>query len=211
MDQTAYANRYRVGHPLSIGLLYQYDGIDPETGLYRMVDINEDGRYDYTDRTVIKNLGSRYFGGITNNISYKGLGIRFSMDFVARDSPGYHIATPGTISQQTADFYGAWQDPENNDIQRISLSNSASAAYRNYLLSERYISDASFLRLKTLGLSYGLPGSFLKKANLRGCTLFLQGQNLFTLTGYKGLNVENPGDSSLPALRTITLGIQLQL
>ena len=211
MDQTAYANRYRVGHPLSIGLLYQYDGIDPETGLYRMVDINEDGRYDYTDRTVIKNLGSRYFGGITNNISYKGLGLRFSMDFVARDSPGYHIATPGTISQQTADFYGAWQDPENNDIQRISLSNSASAAYRNYLLSERYISDASFLRLKTLGLSYGLPGSFLKKANLRGCTLFLQGQNLFTLTGYKGLNVENPGDSSLPALRTITLGIQLQL
>src|SRR5690606_13719423 len=120
-----YANRYRVGHPLSIGLLYQYDGIDPETGLYRTVDINEDERYNYTDRTVIKNLGSKYFGGITNNISYRGLSLRFSMDLVVRDSPRYHIATPGTISQQTTDYYAAWKDPEKNYIQKISLSNKA--------------------------------------------------------------------------------------
>src|SRR5690606_40212162 len=54
LEQSSYANTFRVGHPLNINLLYDYDGIDPETGYYKIVDVNGDGRYDYEDRTVIR-------------------------------------------------------------------------------------------------------------------------------------------------------------
>src|SRR5690606_32826777 len=77
LDQTAYANTYRVGYPLDIMLRYQYNGIDPDTGLYQIVDANEDSRYDYQDRISIKDMGRKYFGGITNNISYKRLKLSF--------------------------------------------------------------------------------------------------------------------------------------
>ncbi len=211
IDQTSYANTYRVGHPLNIGLLYKFDGLDPETGYYRVVDVNEDGRYDYTDRIIVKNLGSKYFGGITNTLSYKGLGLSFSLDFVVKDGLNYPLATPGTISQQSVEFYKAWQGTEGDVVQKLSLTNAALSAYRRYRISDRFTSDASFLRLNNLGISYEFPDAVLDRIGFSTCKLFLQGRNLITLTRYNSLNVETPGDSSIPSLRTITLGIQLQL
>src|SRR5699024_6294023 len=64
IDQTSYANLYRVGHPLNIRLLYQFDGIDPETGFYQIKDVNEDGRFNNDDKVVIKSMGRKYYGGI---------------------------------------------------------------------------------------------------------------------------------------------------
>src|SRR5690606_10523724 len=66
IDQSSYANVYRVGRPLNIDLLYQYEGIDPDTGLYSIADLNDDGRFDYDDRIIIKDQGRKFFGGINN-------------------------------------------------------------------------------------------------------------------------------------------------
>ncbi len=209
IDQTSYANRYRVGHPLNIQLLYQYDGIDPETGLYRVADINEDGRYGIEDRVVIKNLGRKYFGGVANNLSYKGFGFRSLLEFVKQDGPEGQMGLPGAKRNQTLDFYNTWQNGESHNIQKISESPDASAAYSRAYLSERFISDVSFIRLKTLALSYNLPNLPLQKIGLNSCKLFLQAQNLFTITNFNGLNVEYPGGNTIPALRTLTLGVQL--
>src|SRR5690606_8248200 len=77
IDQTSYVNRYRVGHPLNIQLLYDYEGIDPATGLYNVKDINGDERYDYEDRKVIRNVGRKFFGGLSNNLNYKRIGLQF--------------------------------------------------------------------------------------------------------------------------------------
>ena len=211
IDQTSYANIYRVGHPLNINLLYQYDGIDPETGFYQVVDMNEDGRLDYEDRVDIKNVGRKYFGGITNNLSYKGIGLSFLFEFINQDARERNMALPGSPNQQTMDFYRRWQYGENQDIQKISQSTQASRAYNNYRLTDQIISDGSFLRLRTLNLSYTLPSIFLQKFKIGQCKLFLQGQNLFAITNYHSLNLDNPGSTSLPALRTFTFGAQVNL
>src|SRR5690606_10912780 len=68
IDQTAYAQQYRIGYPLNIRLLYQYDGVNPETGYHQVVDVNGDGSFSYEDRVVIKNFGRKFYGGISNDL-----------------------------------------------------------------------------------------------------------------------------------------------
>lgn len=209
LDQTAYADKYRIGQPLNIQLLYQYDGIDPETDLYRVVDVNQDERFDNEDRVVVKNVGRRYFGGISNSIFYKGFGFRFLLDFVKQDARETLMGLPGSKSIQLADFFRTWQQ-NNGSAQQVSESLDANMTYNRALSSERFMTDASFMRLRTLSLSYDIPKELLQKIGLSGCKLFIQAQNLLTITNFKGLNIDYPGsNSSIPALRTITSGIQL--
>ncbi|WP_268225150.1 SusC/RagA family TonB-linked outer membrane protein [Sinomicrobium oceani] len=211
MDQTIYANTYRVGHPLNIQLLYPYDGIDPDTGLYRVVDVNEDERYDYEDRIIIKETGRKYFGGMTNNFSYKGFALSFLWEFVSQDARERRTGLPGYKAQQTAHLFDQWNYGKNDHVQIISESSAANTTYSRAYSSERFFTNASFLRLRTLSLSYELPTKPLQEIGLNRCSLFLQGQNLFTITGYNSLNVENPGQPTIPVLRTITFGIQIHL
>jgi hypothetical protein len=83
-------------------------------------------------------------------------------------------------------------------------------AYSNALNSSVFNQDGSFLRLKTLAASYNLE-KIAGKLGLQQCQLFLNAQNLITLTSYKGLDPESPvGGSSIGNLRTISGGLQLK-
>ena len=96
-----------------------------------------------------------------------------------------------------------------SSFQQISSTLNASRAYSNVLNSTFPIVDASFLRLKTLQLGYALPEKLLSSLNLDAGNIFLHGQNLITLTEYKGLDASSPynGDS-FTSLRTFTVGAQ---
>ncbi|MBC9795372.1 SusC/RagA family TonB-linked outer membrane protein [Sinomicrobium sp. FJxs] len=210
IDQTSYANRYRVGHPLNILLRYQYNGIDPETGLYQVLDVNEDGSYDYQDRVVIKDIGRQYYGGITNNFSYKGVRLSFLWDFAKQTAvkPFIFSQPPGNPYNRPLEDYKAWKS---GDLY-IENSPATKTAYTLALLSERGIVDASFLRLKTVSFGYDLPSEVLNTIGIKKLRIFCAAQNLFTITSYSGLNLELiSGGSSLPALQTVTAGLQLQL
>ena len=74
--------------------------------------------------------------------------------------------------------------------------------------SDYLISDASFIRLKNLALSYSFPRKWQQKAKLQAARIYLQAQNLFTITSYRGLDPETQG-LSLPPLRMITGGFQV--
>src|SRR5690606_22806963 len=110
LDQTSYANKYRVGQPLNIQLLYQYNGIDPDTGLYRVVDANQDDRFDIEDRIATRNVGRRYFGGISNSLSYKGFGFQFLFEFVKQDRVETYLGLPGSKIMQPSEFFKVWQN-----------------------------------------------------------------------------------------------------
>ena len=211
IDQSSYANKYRVGHPLNIALLYQYTGVDPETGLYSVADVNGDERYDHVDRIALKHLGRKFFGGFGNNLFYRGMELNFLWEFAKQKGYSNFMGLPGQKNIQTTDFYHNWQNGNNPDIQKISESYNASIAYSRFNLSDHSVEDASYIRLKTVGLSYNLPKKVLEKTGINGCKLFIQGQNLLTLTGYKGLNVEFPGGNNIPSLRIVSLGAQFNL
>ncbi len=205
LAQSPYNNRYREGHPLNIGLLYAYEGIDPETGYYQVKDQNEDGVYDQEDKIIIHDRTREYFGGINNNLSYKGFSLQFLFQFVKQEGSFTGLFNAGFPQNQIEEVI------ENTGIYgQVSQTPEASQAYGRVTESNFVIEDASFIRLKTLNLSYNLPKSWIKPLRLQGAKFFITGQNLVTLTSYKGMDPEVPnGGTAFSGLRTVTGGIQL--
>ncbi|MBZ9629797.1 SusC/RagA family TonB-linked outer membrane protein [Salegentibacter sp. LM13S] len=207
IEQSSYANTYRIGEPLNISLLYQYKGINSETGFYNVTDVNEDGRFDYQDRTVAWDRGREFFGGISNTVSYGNFSLQFLMQYVEQEGL-LALFDAGSLGVQRADVTQALS--ENSTYQRISRSIAASRAYNDVLNSTYPIVDASFLRLKTINLGYSLPTAFLQSIGLQEGKIFVNGQNLFTISPYQGMDPETPGrGTAFAGLRTITGGLQL--
>ncbi len=106
-----------------------------------------------------------------------------------------------------------WQNPgDQSAVQKFTqdYSSEAYAVYSTISYSgDNTISDASFIRLKNLSISYILPLDGKKDRFLRAAKIFLQGQNLITWTNYLGPDPENQTMFSLPPLRIISLGAQL--
>src|SRR5690606_11555928 len=213
IEQNSYGTRYRVGHPLNIRFLYQFDGIDPETGFYRIVDVNEDGRYNNDDKVIIKNMGRKYYGGISSHIRYKGLSLQFLFEYIKQNNLSHIFSAtpPGFSGNKPVEFLDTWENPgDSENIQKASQSFTAIDPFYNTANSTIGIEDASFLRLKNISLSYQLPQYVLEKINVRDGQIYVHAQNLFTLTPYKGLDPQG-GRGVVPPLRTITCGIKVTL
>lgn len=207
IEQSSYANTYRVGEPLNISLLYEYQGINAETGLYNVVDVNSDGRIDFNDRLIPWDRGRKYFGGFNNTLSYKNFSLNFLFEFVKQEGM-LTLFNAGALEMQRSEVLKALEGT--SEYQQSSTSIAASRAYNEVLNSNFAIVDASFLRLKTLNLGYTLPAQILQSVGIKSGQIFLNGLNLLTFTPYEGMDPEQPGrGTSFAGYRTITGGFQL--
>src|SRR5690606_11336055 len=150
------------GKPLNIAKVYQWNGVDPQTGLYTFEDFNGDGAIaSPDDLQLVKELDPAYYGGVTSNLSIG----KFTMDLLLQFSrqEGYNFwATGGVLvgrlSNQPRLVLQRWQEAgDMAPVQRFSTGTSQTTqAFRQYGRSDAAISDASFLRLRTLSFSYRL-------------------------------------------------------
>ncbi|RNL90132.1 SusC/RagA family TonB-linked outer membrane protein [Sinomicrobium pectinilyticum] len=216
IEQSSYANTYRVGESLYSAILYQSIGVNPETGLYEVLDVNEDGRFDFNDRIVIKDLGRKYYGGLNNRINYKSFGLEFLVEFAKQLGRNQFsmFGTPGRLAEnQPTEIMDRWtQEGDIANTQMFSQSFTGNTAYTRTTGSNLAIGDASFIRLKTLSLSYQIPSAYISMVGFNTCKIYFHAQNLFTLTNYSGLDPQSSRLGSaqfFPALRTFTGGIQL--
>lgn len=158
---------------------------------------------------VTEDLGRSYYGGITNNFRWKSFNLQFLLEYVNQKNYNFlaNYTAPGNYGNKSTEVLNAWQQPsDQTNIQEYSQSSAANSAYANAIRSDLSISDASFLRLKTVSLSYQLPVENLS-IGVKNAQIFMHGQNLFTLTNFKGLDPQT--GQSLPPMRTITMGLQL--
>lgn len=207
IEQSSYLNTYKVGHPLNISIMYEYVGINPETGLYAIRDVNEDGRFDSEDRVVIRDRGRKLFGGISNNLIYKNFSLQFLWEFVKQEGR-LNYFNAGNILNQRSQVIGALQ--ENTGFQLISQSAQANTAYNRVLSTTFPVVDASYIKLRTLSLGYSLPTKVLKTIGLTEGKILVNGQNLLTITPYEGMDPEMPnGGIEFAGLRTITGGVEI--
>lgn len=213
----AFDTRYKVGEPLDIVKLYHHTGVDPTIGEHLFADVDGDDRLDINDRTIVRFTGRKFYGGIHNSIHFKGFQLDFLFQFVKQQGFNHtrlFYNAPGTLSNQPSSVMNRWHvsNPQSN-IQRFTTNGtSASEAYSSfYYHSDAAFEDASFVRLKNLSLSYSFNKSLVKKLTLQNISVFIQGQNLLTITNYSGLDPENPGSGSLPPLRTLTAGIKAKI
>ncbi len=222
LTTSTYTNTLIVGEPIGISKAFRFLGVDEATGDYTFADVDDKPTSFpnfLTDRTEIISTLPRFYGGIQNTFRYKGFQLDATFQFVKQIgtnafffngyvSPGQFL---GGVSNQPVTVLYRWQKPgDNASIQRY-LATSFSNGYE--FSSDLAYSDASYVRLKNLSLSWELPVQWIQNVHLQNCTIFFQGQNLATITKFKGLDPENPLSSgfSLPPLRMLTVGLNVKL
>ncbi|GGI23675.1 SusC/RagA family TonB-linked outer membrane protein [Pedobacter mendelii] len=214
LETSTYAGRYAIGRSINSLGLYQYTGVDAANGQYTFADVNGNGVVDLFGITdfVYKDNTPSYFGGLSNNFNYKGVQLSFFFTFtkqmgilrlsnVAPGALGSGLGNQLILAEQLTG--------------KPALENLTTNGFRNdrfaYYASDEVFVDASYIRLQNLLLAYNLPSSLLQKAKLKNLKVYVQGENLLTITGYRGTDPASPGSFSLPPRKIITAGIQITL
>lgn len=212
LETSPYRNDYVVGQPITARKLFQYKGINMQTGVYEFTDFNGDGVISYEDdRQAVRDFAPAYYGGIQNQFTYKGLQLDFLFQFVKQlnvneaGTQGY----AGLQRNQPAALAASWSQPGDTAAYQLfttGVNQQAMQASEYYAQSDGAVSDASYIRLKNIALSYTLPEKYFKAI---GCRLSLNAQNLWTITPYKGADPEFRDAGYLPPLRVISGGVEL--
>lgn len=171
------------GRPLGQFWGYQEDGYT-ETGAIRFKDLNNDGEISEEDKTYIGNPNPDFFYGFNSNMSFKG----FQLDLFFQGSKGNDIMNVSAISS-TMDYGQGLNMPEdvlldhwtpqNTDAKYPRISRSSTAR-----VSDRFVEDGSYLRLKNVLLAYNFPLKNSQGKFLQSLRIYASGQNLLTFTNY---------------------------
>src|SRR5690606_11212846 len=212
LENSVYRNQYVVGEPTTIQKLFHFTGVNPETGLYEFEDVNGDGEITYEDdRKMVKDFNPKFYGGLYNEIQYKGFQLDFLFHFVKQES--FNFANTqryaGMMVNQPTGYINSWQQPgDMAPYQMFATEYNSEATQQSefFALSDGAVSDASYIRLKNISLTYQVPENLLKDIK---CKFSLQAQNLLTITSYKGADPEFILGDTLPPLRIYSLGVQL--
>ena len=181
-------------------------------------DINHDGVINENDIVYLGNANPKFFGGGGFQVRWKQLTLTtfFYGRYGQKVINGARISLEnmrGTANQSTAVLHRWRAEGDQTDIPRALYG----MGY-NYLGSDRFVEDASFLRLKTLSLSYNLPKKWLKNLGITRLNVFATGYDLITWTSYKGQDpeVKMPSATSIvrdnattPVSKRFAFGINL--
>jgi TonB-linked SusC/RagA family outer membrane protein len=189
------------GYPLYSFWLYKELYVDPQTGNTVYEDVNKDGTINADDRQIIGSVWPKFFGGISNQLTYKNfdLGIFFSFQYgnytynhnrFFGEAGGARDAARVIFAHN---YHNRWQKPGDiTDVPRpdgVNVNN-----YRDG--GSRWLEDGSFLRLRSLTLGYTVPRGFTSLIGIQTARLYVTGSNLITLTSYSGPDPESSANSS---------------
>lgn len=209
----------RAGLPLGSFFGYVSEGVDPATGNMIYSDVNNNGIFDPGDRTVIGSGQPDFFFGITNRFSFR----RFDLNVFFQGSYGNEIYNATRIDlegmfdskNQSVAVLNRWKQP--GDITDVPRSRNMFNVHN----SSRFIEDGSYLRLKSVTLSYKVLDNNPRFMEIRNLSVFVTGRNLLTFSNYSGLDPEVNafGNSAVelgidygtyPQSRTVIFGINVE-
>ncbi|WP_367915889.1 SusC/RagA family TonB-linked outer membrane protein [Leadbetterella sp. DM7] len=194
---------------------YQYQGADPANstapGDIRFLDINNDGVVNDYDRTYIGNPTPAWSFALTNNLKYKNFDFQVFFQGVAGNEiyNANRITLEGmyTVRNQTTKVLERWTaEGSGTTVPRAIYSDPN----KNTRVSDRFVEDGSYLRLKNLTVGYTFDRGFLKSTRPR---IYMSAQNLLTWTRYSGFDPEVQGgvdNSNYPLTKTISFGLDIK-
>ncbi|MFC3416341.1 SusC/RagA family TonB-linked outer membrane protein [Algoriphagus hitonicola] len=231
-EQIVGTKKYVVGNGIYDFWLRDWYGVDPQTGegLYRVdeYDASDENQQIIGQDTVTTRFQDArfhfagdaipdFFGGLTNTFTYKGFSLNVLLSFAIGGDiydgiyAGLMSADPdgGALHQ---DILNRWQEP--GDVTDVPKMDVTGAAQTN-VASDRWLTDASYLNLRSVNLSYTIPRATLERWKMRGATVYLAGENLGWLSGRSGMYVSGSfngttANTFTPA-RTFTLGVNVNL
>lgn len=232
--------RAQLGYPLgaiygfhALGLFQTQEEVDEypnapsgwaEVGAIKYEDVNGDGKINSTEDFV--RIGRSSTPEMTFSLNFDVAWQGLSLSVLLQGATLCDYALCGTWANGNMDntmytraFYGggntlrylvedAWT-PENTGAHYPRLSSSTNA--NNAWLSDWWIRDGSYLRVKNVQLAYDLPAKLFERTPLSGCRFYVAGTNLLTFSSFKYIDPENPGINNgyYPQQRTVSLGVKV--
>jgi TonB-linked SusC/RagA family outer membrane protein len=210
-----------VGQPLGSWLGYRTNGLytsadqlndginQPGKGLGRIryVDVNGDKVINDKDREWLGSDQPKFFGGLNVSMTYKAFDFSFFVNGMIRDA--YNN------SKFYTDFFQLWTGNHGDRLLNAWTPSNSSSTIPALTavnlndegrLSQYFIENGSYLKLKNIQLGYTLPAVVANRLKLRNLRVYLQGQDLITITGYKGADPEGLG-YPYPLPRIFTAGL----
>jgi len=217
--------RLQQGYSMYSFWLYKQLYVDPQTGNAVFEDVNKDGQITVADRQIMGSAIPKFFGGITNNFTYKGfdLGLAFTFQY---GNDVYNLnrffGEGGGTRDANRVLFGdqlkRWQKPGDiTDVPRVT------AYGNNYTLEQnsRFLEDGSFLKLSSLTLGYTVPKSITSRAGFQTVRVYFTGSNLLLFKKYSGpdpeinvtslQNVQGLDLGTAPQPRTVQFGVNVTL
>ncbi len=196
----------------------QVPGADPYNstapGDIRFLDLNNDGVIDDADRTFLGDPNPDFTFGLNNRFAFGG----FDLNVFVQGALGHDIFNANrvwvegmaTAYNQTTAALDRWTGPgTSNDMPRAVYGDPNG----NMRVSDRYIEDGSYVRLKNVTLGYTLPARLVRRASMARARVYASAQNLLTFTRYSGFDPEVPvsgiDNNVYPVTRTVSLGVSL--
>jgi TonB-linked SusC/RagA family outer membrane protein len=219
LQTSPYAKTYVIGQPVDIIHTYRFAGVNPQTGIYQFYTAGGaiTNAPTTSDQTGLVNVNPDFYGSVQNSFRYKQFSLSFMFRYIKQtgsnvfgSQSGFPVGFgPGNFN---AFVLNRWQAPgQVTNIERYG-SSFALLTPGFYAKQSNYAyGDDSYIRLQNLSFAYQLPSRFTSKIGVQSLQVFVQGDNLWTITGYKGLDPESQSTFSLPPLRTMTAGLRLTL
>ena len=172
---------------------------DAQAGDVRIIDINEDGIIDENDRTIIGNPNPDFTFGMNFSINYKS----FSLSALVNGVYGNDIINGNALQMGNAEglyrnitpeaYHNAWRPNKVGQTSSTAVTHprigyKVTEGPEFKAISDRFVEDGSYLRLKNITLGYDFPLS--KNSNLESANIYITGQNLLTHTKYTGFDPE---------------------
>ena len=206
--------RFTAGQPISAFFGYKMQGVDPQTGDIVYADLDGNGEFSTGDRTFIGDPNPDFTFGFTNNFTLKN----WYLDVLVTGSVGNDIYNASRFEtelmndfkNQSTEVLNRWTTA--GQITNVPRANSSTAL----VISDRFIEDGSFVKLKSVTLGYNFKNPF---KGMNKLNVYVTGQNLYTITDYKGFDPEVNAFSTTngvlgidygtyPQVRTIIVGLK---
>lgn len=217
----------REGLPINSYWGYKTDGLltqeDIDNGYPRLddrmtagdikyIDLNGDKKIDAEDKTNIGNEFPRFPFALSGNFAYKGFDLSFMLQgvFDAQTRVSGALAEGGSFEGFTLDIFKDYWTPDNTDAR---FPRPRKSVDYNAYMSDYWVIDANYIRLKNIQLGYTLPKSLTSKVNIEKARIYLAGSNLLTFSPLKewGLDPEFVSGRFLyyPQTAVYTIGVNL--
>ena len=182
-------------------------------GDIRFKDLNNDGVINDKDRTIIGNPNPKFTFSLNNTFTYKN----FDLTIFLQGSYGNDILNANrmyteamsVIQNQSIAVLGRWTGEGTSYTMPRAVFGDPN---QNSRVSDRYVEDGSYIKVKNINLSYTLPKGVFGE-NLNMVKVFLSAQNLITWTKYSGFDPEVPvngiDNGTYPITRIVSLGLNI--
>ncbi|RHK94527.1 TonB-dependent receptor [Phocaeicola plebeius] len=191
---------------------HAFQSTETSPGDIRFKDLNNDGKINEDDRTVIGNPSPKWIFSMNNNLSYKGFDLSIYLQGVSGNDifNANNITNEGMAgaANQTTAVLNRWTGEGTSYVMPRAVLNDPA---KNNRVSDRWVEDGSYLRIKNITLGYNFPKKWIKKLTLENARLFVSCDNVATITGYSGfdpeVDINGIDNNRYPISRTLSLGV----